>query len=210
MSSSTIRAGLLAALIGTGLVATHPIPSFADQLPQFDAKQVTILQTAPKVINAAIKAAERSVKGQALEAIAVEKAGAPTYVIEVMSGQKVQSISVDGKTGKVIATTEKAPAVGAAAADSASEHAAFAKAKVGLRHAINIAEQAAKGRALAGAFHAGKNGQLVFEVEVALKDHSVKTISIDGLTGKVLEKMASLSPAIVCAPRQRPLIRVLV
>lgn len=148
----------------------------------FTAKDVGQILKWPTALRQAVKTAETNAKGSAFEAMSSLGDGTPAYIVNVMADGKLMTVKIDPKTDKVASTTPDT-------ADHASDYADLAKLKTTLDDAIKAAERAAKGKAIGADFKSG--AAPAFEVQVAMKDDTVKTVTIDAKTGKV-EKIAGL------------------
>ncbi len=147
----------------------------------WNTKDVTTILKWPTALLKAVKTAEHDSKGKAF--LAMPDVNGLGYDIKVIAGDKILLVKVDSKTGKVATSTPSTD-------DKLADYADLTKLKSSLDAAITAAENAAKGTAIDATYKQGASP--IFEVEVAKKDGTLKTVDLDAKTGKV-QKVSALT-----------------
>jgi uncharacterized membrane protein YkoI len=147
-----------------------------------DSKDIAAMLKWPTMLREAVKTAEHNAKGQAVQASSTVTGTTAGYIINVLAGDKLLTVTIDPKTGKVASTAPDTT-------DQLSDYGAFSKQSPTLDAAIKTAEATAKGKAIGAAYKTGPSA--VFQIDIAKKDGSRKAVELDAKTGKVL-KVSSL------------------
>jgi uncharacterized membrane protein YkoI len=151
----------------------------------WDTKHLKLVRMAPITLKQAVATAEHDLKGRAYSALAVVTDTDVNYTIRLLINDKPVTADVEGRTGKVTAST---PAAG----ESPAMLKEFAKVKTSLLTAIKAAEATAKGKAFQAAFKHDPQ-KSIFEVDVASRGDSEKDVVLDAATGKI-RKVSDKAP----------------
>jgi uncharacterized membrane protein YkoI len=84
------------------MTATTANVALAGESKEKEAKELKLFSEAKISLTEAIKAAEHSVGGKAMEAELDDESNTVQFEIEVLKGGKIHEVLVDGITGKVI------------------------------------------------------------------------------------------------------------
>jgi uncharacterized membrane protein YkoI len=167
-----MRTSIIAAIGAAGLALAGPASA------AWDAKDIAAIVKWPTTLRQAVSAAEHNAKGKAFQATSNVSGGTADYVINVLAGDKLITVKVDPKTGKVASSVPDT-------ADQPSDYAAFLKQTPTLDTAIKTAEDTAKGKAIGATYKTGTT--TLFRIDIAKKDGSRRSVELDGKTGKILK-----------------------
>ena len=172
----------IAAWIGLSvLVLSSSANGDDDAKEQMDA--LTAQSRAKISMTQAVEIALKEVpEAKAFEAELEMEKGVPVYEIELLAGDAVKEVEINGITGKVIEVEDEDEE----AEEMAEIKEALAAAKITLGQALDIAGREVKGGLAYEAELEMEDGKPVYEVEL-VADGKFKEVEIDAVTGKVLE-----------------------
>jgi uncharacterized membrane protein YkoI len=105
-----------------------------------------------------------------------------SYLVRVVAGETNWTVSIDSTSGKVLSSHEDAPAARAALHGIGLK--AFGMLKTTLAEAVNVAEKVGRGWAI-DATYKGEPPNLAYIIDLAVKDGTTKTVTIDAKSGHV-------------------------
>ncbi|HWL57808.1 MAG TPA: PepSY domain-containing protein [Paracoccus sp. (in: a-proteobacteria)] len=149
--------------------------------PSDDTAEIQQFLKAPKSISDAIRAAESSTGGKAIEAEFDDHKGVAAYEVKTVAGDTVAKVKIDAASGQVIKTKDK----GTLATKDDDDVVDPAKMTVSLLDVVAKAEAESGGKVMS-VDHESENGTTHTQLEIVKADGSLLDYTFDASAAKLI------------------------